>query len=302
MSSEDIPEFDLSSVEDMVLTREPHADGEDGATPDMDTSEFFQACSALDSRFGDLDDLMDTIRARADQFMLDTSVGDAEINTFITRGHGILKRMGEDIKGLALHVNEQKALEEAEGDGYTSELRRKMELQRSLSKRYYSYLASFQNIQLDTRNYISQKVKRIIRVVNSQLSAEEVDDIMTANDGELAIKLSMITERDDLDEILEDAMDRHHAIHEITRGVQEIHQMTLDMGMLVEQQSRAIERISAHVETAKEEVAEGVNALAKANKHMKKSRGSLCCIIVIIVIAVGGFSAAGGILSALKKG
>ena len=88
----------------------------------------------------------------------------------------------------------------------------------------------------------------------------------------------------------------------LERSITELHQLFVDMAVLVESQGELLNQIEHNVEQAVGFVASGVDELNTASEYQKASRKKMmiiCCIIVVI----GGIAAAiaGGVVSMRQK-
>lgn len=72
------------------------------------------------------------------------------------------------------------------------------------------------------------------------------------------------------------------------RKLHELHQIFLDMAVLVESQGEMLDNIEAHVNKSVDYVQSGIGALQDAKKLQKSSRFYMCCgiIIFLIILAV----------------
>uniref|UniRef100_A0A2I3GQ59 Syntaxin-1A n=1 Tax=Nomascus leucogenys TaxID=61853 RepID=A0A2I3GQ59_NOMLE len=91
---------------------------------------------------------------------------------------------------------------------------------------------------------------------------------------------------------------RHSEIIKLENSIRELHDMFMDMAMLVESQGEMIDRIEYNVEHAVDYVERAVSDTKKAVKYQSKARRKkimiiICCVILGIVIAstVGGIFA-----------
>ena len=81
----------------------------------------------------------------------------------------------------------------------------------------------------------------------------------------------------------------------LERSITELHQLFVDMAVLVESQGELLNQIEHNVEQAVGFVASGVDELNSASDYQKASRKKMmiiCCIIVVI----------GGIIAAIAAG
>jgi len=81
--------------------------------------------------------------------------------------------------------------------------------------------------------------------------------------------------------------ERHEAVMRLERSLMELHQVFLDLAVLVEQQGEQLDDIEAHVQKSKDYVAKGVVNVVAARKSQQSTRKWMCWgIIVALGIAV----------------
>lgn len=85
---------------------------------------------------------------------------------------------------------------------------------------------------------------------------------------------------------LYDIQERHQDITKIEKSVLELHQMFLDMAVLVDAQGEMINQIDTFVSSAAEHTNKGVEEMKKAVKSQKQSRKKMCCALFCILFLV----------------
>lgn len=88
-----------------------------------------------------------------------------------------------------------------------------------------------------------------------------------------------------IDTILE-IQERHDAVKEIERNLKELHQVFMDMAVLVESQGEQLDDIENQVNRASSFVNRGTSHLQVARKHQKNTRKWACFGIVLVLIVI----------------
>ncbi|CAN7101195.1 unnamed protein product [Brassica rapa subsp. narinosa] len=88
-----------------------------------------------------------------------------------------------------------------------------------------------------------------------------------------------------------EARERHEAVNEIKRSLNRLHQVFLDMAVLVETQGDGVDDIEANVAVAGSFVSGGTNSLFYANQMKKKNKkwvvwGSVLGVIILLVCLI----------------
>lgn len=80
--------------------------------------------------------------------------------------------------------------------------------------------------------------------------------------------------------------ERHDAAMEIERNLLDLHQIFLDMSVLVEAQGEQLDDIEHHVTHASSFVNHGTQQLQVAKKHQRNTRKWTCIAIILILIII----------------
>ena len=85
---------------------------------------------------------------------------------------------------------------------------------------------------------------------------------------------------------LADIQERHKDITRLETSIQELHQLFLDMSVLVESQGELLDQIEYTVSQSVNYTGKAVEELRSANKYQKKVRKKMCCIICVGLIVM----------------
>ncbi|TMW80818.1 hypothetical protein EJD97_014765 [Solanum chilense] len=88
-----------------------------------------------------------------------------------------------------------------------------------------------------------------------------------------------------MDTVME-IQERHEAVKELEKNLKELHQVFMDMAVLVESQGAQLDDIESQVNRANSFVRGGAQQLEVARKHQKSSRKWTCIAIIILLIII----------------
>nr|XP_043634454.1 syntaxin-121 [Erigeron canadensis] len=88
-----------------------------------------------------------------------------------------------------------------------------------------------------------------------------------------------------MDTILE-IQERHDAVKEIEKNLKELHQVFMDMAVLVESQGQQLDDIENQVNRASSFVSRGTTHLQVARKHQKNTRKWACFGILLVLVVI----------------
>lgn len=83
---------------------------------------------------------------------------------------------------------------------------------------------------------------------------------------------------------IKEIQERHDAVKEMEKNLKELHQVFLDMAVLVEAQGEQLDDIESHVARANSFVRSGADRLQGARAYQKNTRKWTCYAIILLLI------------------
>ncbi|XP_009615981.1 syntaxin-132-like isoform X2 [Nicotiana tabacum] len=179
----------------------------------------------------------------------------------------------------------------------TSVDRSRTNMTNALTKRFRDVMIEFQTLRQRIDNEYREVVeRRVITVTGTRPDEETINNLIeTGNSEQIFQNAIQGTGRGQVLSTVEEIHERHDAVKEIERKLLDLHQIYLDMAVLVEAQGDLLDNIESQVRYAVDHVNMGTDALQTAKSLQKKSRK--CTIIAIIILLI---IAAVVVLSVLK--
>jgi syntaxin 1A len=119
---------------------------------------------------------------------------------------------------------------------------------------------------------------------------EELEDMLESGNPAIFTQ-GIITDTQQAKQSLKDIEARHNDIMKLEQSIKELHDMFMDMAMLVESQGEMIDRIEHNVEKAVDYVETAAADTKKAMKYQSAARKKkiiiMICVSVIIIIVFG---------------
>lgn len=172
-----------------------------------------------------------------------------------------------------------------------SEMRIRENMCATLTKKFMDCMKDYQKAQQAYKNDMKNKVKRQVQIVKPDASEEEIDAVMRSGDPGSIYKSAILQgTADSIKDVYLNCQDKYQDVLRLEQSVAELHQMFLDLAMLVEQQGEMLDQIEFQVRTAANYVEQGNEEVRKALKSQKSARKKKCCLlfvgIAIILIIV----------------
>ena len=85
---------------------------------------------------------------------------------------------------------------------------------------------------------------------------------------------------------IQEIQERHDAVKDIEKNLKELHQVFLDMAVLVQAQGEQLDNIETHVNRANSYVRGGTQQLQTARSLQKNTRKWTCYAIIILLVII----------------
>ncbi|NP_999785.1 syntaxin [Strongylocentrotus purpuratus] len=164
----------------------------------------------------------------------------------------------------------------------------------TLSRKFVEVMTDYNSTQTDYRERCKGRIQRQLEITGKSTTDAELEDMLES--GNPAIFTSgIIMDTQQAKQTLRDIEARHNDIIKLESSIRELHDMFMDMAMLVESQGEMIDRIEYNVEQSVDYVRRQ-NDTKKAVKYQSKARRkkfyiAICCgvalgILILVLIIV----------------
>ncbi|MBN3309576.1 STX1B protein, partial [Amia calva] len=211
-----------------------------------------------------------------------------------------LEDLTADIKKTANKVRSklkaiEQSIEQEEGLNRSSaDLRIRKTQHSTLSRKFVEVMTEYNTTQSKYRDRCKDRIQRQLEITGRTTTNEELEDMLESG------KLAIFTDDIKMDsqmtkQALNEIETRHNEIIKLENSIRELHDMFVDMAMLVESQGEMIDRIEYNVEHSVDYVERAVSDTKKAVKYQSKARRKkimiiICCVVLGVVLAssIGG--------------
>uniref|UniRef100_A0A8P0SHQ7 Syntaxin-1A n=2 Tax=Canis lupus familiaris TaxID=9615 RepID=A0A8P0SHQ7_CANLF len=188
-----------------------------------------------------------------------------------------LEELMSDIKKTANKVRSklksiEQSIEQEEGLNRSSaDLRIRKTQHSTLSRKFVEVMSEYNATQSDYRERCKGRIQRQLEITGRTTTSEELEDMLES--GNPAIFASgIIMDSSISKQALSEIETRHSEIIKLENSIRELHDMFMDMAMLVESQGEMIDRIEYNVEHSVDYVERAVSDTKKAVKYQSKAR------------------------------
>jgi len=177
---------------------------------------------------------------------------------------------------------------EASKEATSTEVRIRKNMHGTLTQKFLELVQEYQEVQTTYKNKYKEKVERQYKIAKPDASPEEIDDAMQSGDSSKIFANQILDTH--LHTQAKNALAyieaRHKDIVRLEASILELHQLFVDMAVLVDSQGELLNQIEFNVSQSVAYTADGVQELKKAVEYQKKSRKKMCIIIVILIIII----------------
>ncbi|KAG4941459.1 hypothetical protein AAZX31_16G136000 [Glycine max] len=173
-------------------------------------------------------------------------------------------------------------------EGTPAIYRTRIAVTNGLRKKLKELMMEFQGLRQRMMSEYKDTVGRRYFTVTGEHPDEEVIEKIIANGNEEEVLGKAIQEhgRGKVLETVVEIQDRHDAAKEVEKSLLELHQVFLDMAVMVEAQGEKMDDIEHHVLHASHYVKDGTKNLQSAKEYQKKSRKWMCIGIILLLILI----------------
>jgi len=192
-----------------------------------------------------------------------------------------------------LKVIEQNMEQDEQVNKASADLRIRKTQHSTLSRKFVEVMTEYNRTQTDYRERCKNRIMRQLEITGRTTTNEELEDMLEQGNSAVFTQ-GIIMDTAAAKQTLADIEARHADIIKLESSIKELHDMFIDMAMLVESQGEMIDRIEYHVEHAVDYVQTATQDTKKALKYQSKARRkkliligvlSLVLLIVVIIIA-----------------
>ncbi|XP_049541864.1 syntaxin-1A isoform X4 [Anopheles darlingi] len=194
-------------------------------------------------------------------------------------------RVRGKLKGIEQNIEQEEQTSKSNAD-----LRIRKTQHSALSRKFVEVMTEYNRTQTDYRERCKGRIQRQLEITGRATTNEELEEMLEQGNSAVFTQ-GIIMETQQAKQTLADIEARHADIIKLENSIRELHDMFMDMAMLVESQGEMIDRIEYHVEHAMDYVQTATQDTKKALKYQSKARRkkiliAVCVLITIIILVV----------------
>ncbi|XP_031413965.1 syntaxin-3-like isoform X3 [Clupea harengus] len=202
-----------------------------------------------------------------------------------------LETITNDIKKMANNARNklktiERNLETEQEERVSADMRIRKSQHAVLSRKFVEVMTKYNEAQVDFRERSKGRIQRQLEITGKATTDDELEEMLES--GNAAVFTAGIVDSSISKQALSEIEARHKDIVRLESSIKELHDMFVDIAMLVESQGDTVDNIEVnvsrsvdHIEVAKSETKKAIRYQSKARK---KTIIIVCVVLVILAI------------------
>ncbi|KAM6205468.1 syntaxin-3 [Sarcoramphus papa] len=200
-----------------------------------------------------------------------------------------LEQLTAEIKKMANSVrNKLKSMErniEQDEARSSADLRIRKSQHSVLSRKFVDVMTKYNEAQVDFRERSKGRIQRQLEITGKNTTDEELEEMLES--GNPSIFTSGIMDSQISKQALSEIEGRHKDIVRLESSIKELHDMFVDIAMLVENQGGLLDNVEQYVMHAAEHVEQANQQTKKALQYQGQARKKMLILAVVVVLLLG---------------
>jgi len=265
-------------------------DNDDDVTVNMDTSifmeEFFNQVEDIRTNVENIQKFVNEVK-KLHSTILAAPTTDDTVKNELEERMGEIKRTAQKVrqklKAMESHIEQ----EESESSRQSADLRIRKTQHSTLSRLFIEVMNEYNNAQIDYRERCKARIQRQLEITGKKTDEDEIERMLESGNPQIFTE-GILMETKIAKQTLADIEARHKDILKLEQSIKELHDMFMDMAMLVESQGEMIDRIEFNIQQSVDFITTANADTKKAIKFQQEARRKklimIFCVTVIIII------------------
>ncbi|XP_054057294.1 syntaxin-3 isoform X1 [Rissa tridactyla] len=200
-----------------------------------------------------------------------------------------LEQLTADIKKMANSVrNKLKSMErniEQDEARSSADLRIRKSQHSVLSRKFVDVMTKYNEAQVDFRERSKGRIQRQLEITGKNTTDEELEEMLES--GNPSIFTSGIMDSQISKQALSEIEGRHKDIVRLESSIKELHDMFVDIAMLVENQGGLLDNVEQYVMHTSEHVEQANQQTKKALQYRGQARKKMLILAAVVALLLG---------------
>jgi len=277
----------------LAALKAAQSDEEDGPDEVVINVDSRERDRFMDDFFAEVEEIrenIEKIQANVDEvkkkhsFILSAPQTDEKIKQELEDLMADIKKTANKVRAK-LKVIEQNIEHEEHTNKSSADLRIRKTQHSTLSRKFVEVMTEYNRTQTDYRERCKGRIQRQLEITGKQTTDEEIEDMLESGNLQVFTQ-GIIMDTKQAKQTLAYIEARHADIIKLENSIRELHDMFMDMAMLVESQGEMIDRIEYNVEHAVEYIEAAKQDTKKAVQYQSKARRKKILIIICVIVTL----------------
>ncbi|KAM8961085.1 syntaxin-2 [Pelodytes ibericus] len=155
-----------------------------------------------------------------------------------------------------------------------------------LSRKFGEVMITYNEIQIQFRERSKGRIQRQLEITGKTTTDDELEEMLESGNPSIFTS-DIISDSQITRQALNEIESRHKDIIKLESSIRELHDMFVDIAMLVETQGEMINSIEKNVENAEEYIEHAKEETKKAVKYQSKSRRKQWIAAILVLVLLG---------------
>uniref|UniRef100_G3Q0Q7 Syntaxin 3b n=1 Tax=Gasterosteus aculeatus aculeatus TaxID=481459 RepID=G3Q0Q7_GASAC len=193
-----------------------------------------------------------------------------------------LEAITNDIKKMANNARNklktiERNLESEEQERVSADMRIRKSQHAVLSRKFVEVMTKYNEAQVDFRERSKGRIKRQLEITGKATTDDELDEMLES--GNAAVFTAGIVDAGISKQALSEIEARHKDIVRLESSIKELHDMFVDIAMLVESQGDIVDNIEQNVSKSLDHIVVAKEQTKKAIRHQAKAHAMIILLI-----------------------
>ncbi|XP_077509963.1 syntaxin-like isoform X1 [Amblyomma americanum] len=252
-------------------------------TPPTFMEEFFAEVEEIGQNIDKIERIVHDMK-RKHSAILSSPLQDEKMKQDLEELMADVKRISNKVR-MKLKLMQQNIDQEDQMVGNRSaELRIRKTQHSTLSRKFVEVMTEYNKIQNDYRERCKDRIRRQLEITGKMTTDEEIEEMLESGNPAIFTQ-GIVMETQKARQTLAEIEARHHDIIKLEKSIRELHDMFMDMAMLVESQGEMVDRIEYHVKNAAAYVDTATQETRRAVRYQSKARKKRVFILICVAIS-----------------
>ncbi|XP_056120659.1 syntaxin-1A isoform X1 [Rhinichthys klamathensis goyatoka] len=255
--------------------------------------EFFEQVEEIRGFIDSLTEKVEEVKRNHSTILASTNPDEkakAELEELMTDIKKLANKVRSKLKSIQLTIEQEAVNSECP----SADLRIRKIQHSTLSRKFVEVMSEYNATQSDYRERCKRRIQRQLEITGRNTTNEELESVLESDNP--IFTSGIIMDCNITEQAMNEIETQHNEIIKLENNIRELHDMFMDMAMLVESQGELINNIEKNVCSAQEYVEKAKEETKAAVKVRKTSRTkliligscvSVCLLILIISLAIG---------------